>query len=149
MHRSSARSKRLSPVLKLAETRERDAAQVLAKARQRLHDYEVKLADLRAFREEYSRSLNTMYRTAISTALLQQYQKFIRQLDDGITILAEKVAGQKRLNLQDEKQWLTAKIKTDALDRLVEKLQSIEQSYLNNREANELDEHASRVKRGP
>ncbi len=140
------RSKRLSPVLQLAETHERSAAQSMAQTRQRLHYYEEKLAELCGFRKEYTNSLRTGHANIISASQLQQYQSFLRQLDEGIAVMSERISGQKQLNTRDEQQWLMAKQRTDALDKLVLKLQGLERNLRENQEANEVDELSQRKK---
>ena len=140
------RSKRLSPVLKLAETDERNAAQSMAQTRQRLHYYEEKLSELCGFRKEYENSLRADQTHITSTSQLQQYQSFLRQLDEGIAMISEKISSQKQLTSRDEQQWLITKQRTDALDKLVLKLQGVERNLRENREANELDELSQRVK---
>lgn len=145
MYNTMGRSKRLSPVLRVAENREKKAAQVVARARQRLHYYEDKLNELKSYREEYSQSLNTGLFVAMTAPQLREYQNFIRQLDEGIRQLSEKIEGQKQINLRDEKQWISAKQRTDSLDKLIDKLQDMERNFQENREANEIDERSQRT----
>ncbi len=146
MYGIMTRSKRLSPVLKLAESKERHAVQVMAKARQRLNHYEEKLNELRKFHEEYSNAFRYSQSRVISATQLQETQKFLRQLDEGIAVMSEKVTGQKHLNLRDEQQWLLAKNRTDALDKLITKIQGFERNTRDNREANEVDERSQHQK---
>ena len=49
------KSKRLEPVARIAENRERRAATELAKARQRLEEQEARLRELTSYRDDYSR----------------------------------------------------------------------------------------------
>lgn len=146
MYGTMTRSKRLSPVLKLAESKERNAVQVMAKTRQRLNHYEEKLNELRKFHEEYSNAYRHSQSGVISATQLLETQKFLHQLDEGIAVMSEKVTGQKQLNLRDEQQWLLAKNRTDALDKLVVKIQSVEKNIRDNREADEIDERSQHQK---
>lgn len=146
MYGTMTRSKRLSPVLKLAESKQRDAVQVMAKARRRLNHYEEKLNELRKFHEEYSNAYRHSQSGVISATQLQETQKFLRQLDEGIAVMSEKVTGQKQLNLRDEQQWLLAKNRTDALDKLITKIQGVERNIRDNREADEVDERSQHQK---
>ncbi len=140
------RSKRLSPVLKFAESKERHAVHVMAKARQRLNHYKEKLNELRKFHKEYSNAFRHSQSRVISATQLQETQKFLRQLDEGIAVMSEKVTGQKHLNLRDEQQWLLAKNRTDALDKLITKIQGFERNMRDNREADEVDERSQHQK---
>lgn len=147
MNNAMSRSKRLSPVLKLAENKEKTAALAMARARQQLHYYENKVNQLRAYRDEYSQSLIQGRAKSMSAIQLQEYQNFIRQLNEGITLLSKKIEEQKSMTLQDEKSWISAKSRTDVLDKLVLKLNWMDKKFHNNREANEMDDRSQHSKK--
>jgi len=144
MQNTLLRSKRLSPIMRLAERKEKNAATTMARARQRLHYYEEKLAELRNYRNEYGVYINDPHADAMTINRLREYQVFIQQLNEGISILAEKVEGQRQLKRHDEQQWLAAKKNTGVLDKLIIKLKWMERKFAANLEANEIDERAAR-----
>lgn len=138
-----ARSRRLSPVLRIEQNKERTAANVVSKARQVLTYYQKKLTELKDYQHEYSQSLNSNQAKTMSATQLNEFRGFMRQLDEGIRLLTEKVEGQKQLNLHDERQWINAKKRTDALDKLISNFKSRERNLSESREANEIDDRTS------
>ena len=138
------RSKRLSPVLKIAENRELYAARAVAESRRNLQHYEQKLAELEAFRDEYSTSQRAGQSTTTSVTQLREYQKFLKQLNDGIFIMSEQVAQLKSIDDETESKWRKARTRTDALDKLIVKMEGIEDLIQLNRESNEVDERSQR-----
>lgn len=135
------RSQRLSPVLKLALTRKRNAAVVAAKAAKLLRDYELKLAELKSYRAEYA-MLDNADGQVVNASLLQERQKFMLQLDEGIDILKNKVKGQQQVMDVDKQQWLDAHKHNDAIDKLMGRLRSLEQNLRETRENDALDDRA-------
>lgn len=144
MYNTMARSKRLKPILRLAERKEINAAHTMAEARRRLHYYEEKLAELRSYRTDYGISVSKEGGSTMSVTQLREYQAFIHQLNEGIAMLAEKIEGQRQLKQRDENLWITAKKNTDVLDKLIIKLKWMERKFTVNREADEIDERSSR-----
>jgi flagellar export protein FliJ len=135
------RSQRFSSVLKIAKSKKRDAARVAVKARQKLLEYEGKLNELRNFRREYSLAMPG-FNESIAASQLQERQKFFRQLDEGISILKNRVEGQKQSTDLDKQAWLEAHKHSDAMDKLMYKIRRIEIDLDEAREANELDDRS-------
>ena len=138
------RSKRLAPVLKIAEKKELYAAKVLADTRRSLKYYEDKLTQLKTFRDEYANALRNGLLGTTSAAQLREYQHFLKQLNDGIDGLAEQVNKQKQVSRTDQAKWQHAKQHSGAIDRLIMKLHDIEQNIILTREANEVDDRSQR-----
>ena len=115
----------------------------MARARRRLHYYEEKLAELRSYRSEYGMFMSRGQEGTMSATQLREYQSFIHQLNEGISILAEKIEGQRQLNQRDEKLWISAKKNTDILDKLIIKLKWMERKFAATQEANEIDERSA------
>lgn len=134
-----SRPKKLSPVSKLAGIRKLNAARTAMASQRRLLEYENRLAELVRFRHEYGSpaQLNT---DGLKAGALKEYQKFISQLDEGIAVLRHQLEGQKQHYEIDRQAWLTAYQRSDALDRLVDKMQNIENRIRELKRANELDE---------
>ena len=144
MYNTMARSKKLTPILKLAERKKIDAANTMARARRRLRFYEEKLAELRSYRNEYGTFMAKDQEHTLTANQLREYQAFIHQLNEGIAVLAEKVEGERQLKQRDEKLWLSAKKNTEILDKLIVKLKGMERKFAVNQEANEIDERSAR-----
>jgi flagellar export protein FliJ len=139
------RSQKFSSVIRIAETKKRDAARVAVKAKQKLQEYEQKLNELRSFRSEYT--INARASGQVMTAnQLQERQKFIRQLDEGIKILSNKVDGQRQSSALEKQAWLDAHKHNDAVDKLMGKIRQVEINLGETREANELDDRSQHRK---
>lgn len=143
MYSTMTRSKKLAPVLRLMEKKEKSAALVMAQARRKLQYYEEKLEELRCYRDDYNQSMRSGQLHTMSANQLREYQAFMHQLSDGINLLAEKVEGQKQIKKRDEKLWISAKQNTDVLDKLIVKIKWMERKFANNLEAIEIDEQTS------
>ncbi len=135
------RSEKFSSVLRIAETKKRDAARVAIKTNQKLNEYEKKLSELRGFRKEYTLGARAGSQS-MKASQLQERQKFIRQLDEGINILTSKVEGQRQSSDLDKQAWLDAHKHSDAMDKLMGKIKKTEACLDESREANELDDHS-------
>ncbi|MFT5134848.1 MAG: flagellar FliJ protein [Gammaproteobacteria bacterium] len=139
------RSEKFSPVLRIAESKKRDAARAAVKANKKLQEYENKLNELRSFRLEYSVDKNVVGQL-VTTNKLQDRQNFIRQLDAGINIMEKKIEGQKQNSDLDKQAWLDAHKHVDAIDKLVGKIKKIETNMSELREDNELDDRSQHRK---
>ncbi len=145
------KSERFSPVLKVAETKKREAARVAMQTRQKLREYEHKLDELRSFRDEYALHVHTGNQS-INAMQLQEQQKFVQQLNEGINILKTKIEGQKQNNDMDTQAWQEAYKYSSTIDKLISKIRRIELGVSETRESNELDDrtqYRSTRKRDP
>ncbi len=139
------RSERFASVLKIAELKKRNAARASAQAKQKLHEYEKKLYELLDFRNEYTLGDRAVSQS-VTASQLQQRQKFIQQLDEGINILRKQVAGQKQSSEMDKQVWLDAYKHTNAMDKLMSKIRKTEIDLLEARETNEVDDRSQHRK---
>lgn len=135
------RSQRFSSVLRLAETRKRNAARMSVNATQKLREYEKKLDELRRFRNEYTLGAHAGSRSMTSNQL-QERQLFLRQLDEGISIMINKVNGQKQSSAMEKQVWMDALKHADAMDKLLCKIRKIEIDLAETREDSEVDDRA-------
>ena len=135
------RSEKFSSVLRIAESKKHDAARVAKKTNQILNEYEEKLGELRGFRDEYTLGARAVSQS-MTAKQLQERQKFIQQLDEGINILTNKVEGQRQNSEVDKQAWLDAHKYSDAMDKLMGKIKKTEERLDESREANELDDRS-------
>lgn len=146
MYATMTRSKRLSPVLKIAESKTLYAARAVAESRRQILHYEQKLNELLSFRNEYRQRLRSSHSSTTSAIRLREYQQFLQQMNEGIKVLSEQVEQLKNNGEQTESKWRKAKYRTDALDKLILKLEGMEENLQLNRESNEVDERSQRSK---
>ncbi len=135
------RSEKFLSVLRIATKKKRDAARVAIETEHKLNEYEKKLSELRGFRSEYTLGSHAGNQS-MTAKQLQERQRFIRQLDEGINILSNKVEGQRQNSHLDKQAWLDAHKHSDAMDKLMGKIRKMEICLDESREANELDDRA-------
>ena len=86
------RSKRMDPVLRVAEHRERNAARLLGESRQRLEQQRQRLQELLDYREEYSRRFQQTGSGGMDMKQLHEYRAFLGRLNDAVAHQHKTVA---------------------------------------------------------
>jgi flagellar FliJ protein len=137
-------SKRFQPVQRVAESREKSAAKVLGDSQRNMQAQQAKLGELKQYHQEYLERFETAARNGMSANQLQEYRAFLDKLDKAIkeqekVVLATQFECSKR---KDE--WQKKRIRTQALGKAVERMQSAEQKERDSREQKELDERNQR-----
>ncbi len=132
-----SRSKRMLPILNLAERNEKNAAVDLAKSQQSLKECQNKLAMMREYRNEYA---NNETSSISSASFLRDRYAFIKQIDQSIELLEKQISQHSEQHVHDQKKWLKTKQKSNALDKVVEQFRSSENRLKNQREQRELDD---------
>ena len=140
------RSGRFKPVVKLTASRERNAARSFAETQKTLREYQERLKTLQSYREEYASSLNGSNITLLASQLRER-QKFLQQIDKGISALTDQIKQQQQLNLQDHQGWMAARQKMDAMDKIFFRLRSVETRVLVSREQCEIDDLSQHMKK--
>lgn len=139
-----SRSKRLQPVQRLTQAREKDAARALGNSRQQLQQLQQQLAELERYREEYRKHYQQSGNAGFSAQKLQQLQLFLANIDQAIAQQQQAIANAEKLCEQQKASWFRARGKTQALDKVVERYQEDERQQQNRREQKENDEYAQR-----
>ena len=75
------KSKRLKPIAELNHNREQQAAKLFAMAQADLQQHTLQLEQLQQYRQEYKLKLQNHGQQGISAFQLQEFQRFISQLD--------------------------------------------------------------------
>lgn len=137
------RAKRLKPLLKIASRKEENAANTLASSNQELKSHQEKLEQMKQYRNEYA---NNSTASSITAGMLRDKQQFIQQIDQAIELLEQQIRQQHLKISSDQKSWLQAKQKTDAYDKVIEKIQLTEQNINDEREQREIDDRVCKIK---
>ncbi len=139
----------MQPIARLAAERERNAARELGASRRELEAHRGRFRELCGYRDEYARRLREAGVRGIDAVQLRDYRSFL-------TRLHEAIAEQERLVMAAQRDWeaYTARwrgtrIRTKALDKVVERLQHDEDRRERCREQGESDEHAQRRRPDP
>ncbi len=135
-------SKRLRPVVDVAEIDERRAAGAFAATQQRLSDYQQRLDSLLAARGDYVTAAGTPSANAISARSLGSTRSFIARLDSAIAELGTQCALQRERCDKARRQWLQARSRVQALDGIVSRHQRSERALMHSREQGESDDFA-------
>lgn len=140
------RSKRIRPVVKLAENSEHDAAVSLGTSRKKLQDAEHKLAELIQYREEYNQQFNQSGGQGLRGVNINEYRLFLGRLNTAIE-QQQLFIEQTRLEAEQQKQaWLGKRVRAQALGKVEDKYKRQEAREQDKREQKEMDEYASRSK---
>lgn len=138
------RSKRLQPVAQYADSRQRDAAAVLAAYRRVCDEQEKRLNELRGYRAEYVERFHAAGAAGIDAAQLLDYRAFIERLDKALA-QQEQVANAARHEYEEKKRaWFALRGRAKALDHVVSHYRDQEQRERERREQHESDERAQR-----
>ncbi len=139
----------MQPIARLAAERERNAARELAASRRELEAHRDRFRELCGYRDEYARRFREAGVRGIDAVQLRDYRSFLVRLH-------EAIAEQERLVMAAQRDWETytarwqgTRIRTKALDKVVERLQHDEDRRERRREQGESDEHAQRRRPDP
>lgn len=143
------KSRRLEPIVRVAENWEHQAAQQLGAAQQDLASAEQRLGELRHYREEYIRRFQAAGASGMGAGKMRDYQQFLASLNLAIDQQLRLVAIQAGKVEEKRRHWFASHQKTQVLDNVVTRYQSEEQRLENRREQKEQDERAQRGQRQP
>lgn len=139
------KSKRLEPIVKLAENEEMSAARALAECQNRLGAQQARLSQLIAYRKDYIDRMQTQGAAGMQVAQMLSYQRIIAQLDRGITEQS-RIVDNARAELEQMKQrWLESRTRTQSMDLVREQHLRQELKQDQRREQKESDERAQRM----
>lgn len=139
-----SRSKRLKPIQRITEMREKDAAQDLGESQQRLQLLQKQLSELERYREEYRNYYQQSGREGMTALRLQQLQQFLTNIDKAIEQQDQAIKSAEYQCEEKKKLWYAARGRTQALDKVAERYLDDERQQQNRREQKELDERAGR-----
>ena len=138
-------SKRLKPVQKLADSRERTAAQQFGQSQQSLNEHKTKLDELRQYHDEYMERFQSAMQSGISSAQLQEYRAFIAKLNEAIRQQEQVVASSQRDRSNKRENWQQKHTRVMALDKVVDRYKKEEIKTADKKEQNEADERSQRL----
>ncbi len=138
------RSKRLKPVVQVAESREQQAARALGAAQARLAQARQQLAELQRYRDDYRQGFQQAGATGMGAARLADYQQFLHKLGQAIEQQTQQVAQATREAEAKRALWFASRGKVRMLDTVVARYQAIEEQQASRQEQREQDERAQR-----
>ena len=137
-------SQRLKPLQRINEHHEQKAATALGKHQQKLETNTKRLNDLNDYRIEYGRQFMSDGQQGISAARIQDYQKFMVNLDKAIQ--QQKLAI-RQLQAEYEllkRQWMAAHNRSKSIDNVADRYLKEENYQEEKRTQKDLDERNNR-----
>jgi flagellar FliJ protein len=144
-----AKSERLTPVIKVAENRERAAAKVLGEIQATVQQRRKRLDELIAYRAEYYTRFTDTGAAARPASMIADFRTFITKLDEAIVKQKQLVAAATHEYEERRSHWLKARTKSMALGKVAERLRLEEQYVSDRKEQKESDERSQRRRSHP
>jgi flagellar FliJ protein len=142
-----SRAARLAPVVDMAEKAEKTAVQRLGYFQGQVKVAESKLADLNAFRLDYSQQWIVRGSTGVSGQWLLGFQGFLAQLDTAVDQQRQSLVWHQNKLDKAREEWQQAFAKVEGLRKLVQRYREEAQRLEDKREQKLLDELSQRLPR--
>ncbi len=137
------RVRKLAPVVDHVDKQEQDALKAVAFSQQRLQEQQQRLEQLIRYREDYA-NRNSNGPVTYGAMQLREFQRFMAQLDDTIEQQREVVRLAEREVEFKRQKWKLTRTRSDAMHKMIERINEQEQQLLQKREQRLMDEHALR-----
>ncbi len=134
------RSKRMAPLHRIADMRQRNAARRLGSVQQALAHNRERLAELIAYRDDYTKRYTQALRLGLGAASMRDYGLFLARLDQAIDQQQRVVEAGVRQREESERQWRDHDMQARALNRVLERCREQERQEAERRAQRELDE---------
>ncbi|MCU0072244.1 flagellar export protein FliJ [Pseudomonas koreensis] len=142
-----SRAARLAPVVDMAEKAEKTAVQRLGYFQGQVKVAESKLADLNAFRLDYSQQWIVRGSTGVTGQWLLGFQGFLAQLDTAVDQQRQSLQWHQNKLDKAREEWQQAFAKVEGLRKLVQRYREEAQRLEDKREQKLLDELSQRLPR--
>lgn len=139
------KSKRMNPVVKVAEHREKDAARLFGQSQQRLEQQRARLSELVGYRDEYHLRFQHTCSQGVDVKQLQEYRLFLVRLNDAIAQQQKVIVQAEREMERCRAGWLRTRTRSQALDKVRARYQDAERQEAERREQAELDERSTQT----
>jgi flagellar FliJ protein len=142
-----SRAARLAPVVEMAEKAEKAAVQRLGYFQGQVKVAESKLADLNAFRLDYSQQWIVRGSTGVTGQWLLGFQGFLAQLDTAVDQQRHSLVWHQNKLDKAREEWQQAFARVEGLRKLVQRYRDEAQRLEDKREQKLLDELSQRLPR--
>jgi flagellar FliJ protein len=139
----------MRPVQQLAQSREQEAVQKLGQSQQYLQAQQVKLEELRAYRDQYARDFDASGGAGLGATRMQDYRIFLSRLGEAIRQQEAAIAQCCARHEQTHRQWMESRGQSRAVDELVDRYRLEESKQLDRKEQKEQDDRAGRLSPDP
>ncbi len=139
------RSRRLEPVVKVAESSEQRAAQALGDSQLALTQAEQRQAELENYRQEYTQRFHAAGALGMTAVQMMDYRTFLANLDRAIAEQTMLVEHASSLVEQQREAWFSQRGKVKMLDNVVARYRADEQRDANRKEQGDQDERSQQM----
>jgi len=133
-------SQRLRPIKKLADNKEKTAAQNLGKSVENRTQQVDKLAQLTNYRTEYMDNMTAQTQQGMSGEKLQQYHHFLSKLETAIEHQNTIVSQSEQNVSQSQLNWKSDNSRASAISKVIKNMKNKEVRAQEKQEANQIDE---------
>ena len=138
------RTQKLQPVVKHVDSKQQLALQAVAFSRQQLEQQQARLEQLIVYKDEYANQPLNPQAASYSAVQFQEFNRFLTQLDDTIKRQQQVVAlAQRELEIKRQK-WQLSRSRSDAMHKVVDRIQVNELKQAEKVEQKVMDEVALR-----
>ncbi len=138
------RTEKLQPVVKHVDSKEQLALQAVAFSQQQMVLQQARLQQLEKYRDDYaSQPLNPLT-GSYSAVQFQEFNRFLTQLDDTIKRQQQVVALARREVELKRQKWVLSRSRSDAMHKVVDRIQAGELKQAERVEQKFMDEVALR-----
>ena len=139
------RSKKLQPVVKHVDKNEQSALKAVAISQQLLQQHLNQLQQLKDYKNEYDNKHSSEKGVSYSALQLQEFNRFLNQLSDTISQQQQIVAmAQREVDLKRQS-WKVTRSRSDAMHKMVDRMQASELQKAEKIEQKYMDEVALRI----
>ncbi|MCF6193918.1 MAG: flagellar export protein FliJ, partial [Kangiellaceae bacterium] len=133
-------SQRLKPIKKLADNKEKTAAQNLGKSVENRKQQIDKLTQLTNYRTEYMDNMTAQTQQGINGEKLQQYHHFLNKLDTAIEHQNSIVYQSEQHVSQSQQNWKSDNSRASVISKVIKNMKNKEVRAQEKQEANQIDE---------
>ncbi|MFJ3484475.1 flagellar export protein FliJ [Pseudomonas sp. NPDC090202] len=144
---AQSRAARLAPVVDMAESAEKTAAQRLGHFQGQVRVAEGKLAELEKFRSDYQQQWIDKGAHGVSGQWLMNYQRFLNQLETAVSQQRQSLVWHQNNLNKSRGEWQKAYARVEGLRKLVQRYIDEARALEDKREQKLLDELSQRLPR--
>ena len=139
------RSKKLQPVVRHVENNEQSALKAVALSQQQLQQHQNQLQQLKGYKNDYENRHSSATAVSYSSLQLQEFNRFLNQLNDTIEQQQQVVQiAQREVDIKRQS-WKHTRSRSDAMHKVVDKIQASEMKQAEKIEQKNMDEVALRI----
>ncbi len=139
------RSKKLQPVVKHVDKNEQSALKAVAISQQQLQQHLNQLQQLKDYKNEYANKHSSEKGVSYPALQLQEFNRFLNQLSDTIAQQQQIVAmAQREVDIKRQS-WKVTRSRSDAMHKMVDRIQANELQKAEKIEQKYMDEVALRI----